>query len=89
MAIINGLPIIVSRCFSGMKITSKWHLIDSIENLAKEIYIISLNKKLIEGIKKASEKLGQNFMRQSELQINNLILEIKKEINLNKRKIIS
>ena len=87
MAIINGLPIVGTKdAFSGMKITSKWHLIDSIENLAKEIYIISLNKKLIEGIKKASEKLGQDFIRQSELQINKLILEIKKEINLNKKK---
>jgi len=87
MAIINGLPIVGTKdAFSGMKITSKWHLIDNIENLAKEIYSISLNKKLIEGIKKASEKLGQDFTRQSEIQINNLILEIKKEINLNKKK---
>ena len=84
-AITNAMPIIGTKdAFSGLEKTSNWHSINNIEELAREVYKISKNPKIIDEIKIASQKAKNEFVKKSELQLSNFISAVENEINSRK-----
>ena len=81
------MPIIgTSDAFSGLTVKSKWHSIKDIKSLANEVYKISKNLNLINELKQSSVEIGDLFLKDSELQLNELVSNIKKEIKSKKIK---